>query len=111
MKDSHDPDEESTSEPRYTAAPRYDPPEWISTEQLDTDLLNAIIEDTPRYADEDIDDYDDGFDESLDVENDEEDDEEEHRRSTFTLLVGMRPLLGELLGGPSATETISEVAR
>jgi len=57
------------------------------------------MEDTPSSTDEEIDKYDDGFEDSLDVGGDDEDDEEK-RRSTFTLLVGMRPLLGELLGGP-----------
>ena len=99
MIDARDPDDESRDEIVCSEVPRYDPPDWISTDWLETELWNAILDDTPGCTDEDIDKYDDGFEDSLNVDDDEED-EEEKRRSTFTLLVGMRPLLGELLGGP-----------
>ena len=42
----------------------------------------------------------------LDVDDEEEWDEEKQMRSTFTLLVEMKPLLGELMGGSSAAKTI-----
>ena len=96
MIDALDPDDESIDEIHCSDVPRYDPPDWISTDQLETELWNAIMEDTTGCTDEDIDNYDDAFEDSLGLD----DDEEEQRRSTFTLLVGMRPLLGELLGGP-----------
>ena len=99
MIDTLDPDDELIDKTHCSEVPRYDPPAWISTDQLETELWNAIMEDTPGCTDEDIDNYDDGFEDSLD-EDDDDDDEEEQRRSAFTLLVEMRPLLGDLLGGP-----------
>jgi hypothetical protein len=74
-----------------------DPPNWISTEQLETELLNAIMDDSngiPDDEDIDIQDIDEYFDE------DDKEDETEHRRSTLRLLALMRPQLGELLGAP-----------
>lgn len=99
MADALDPDDETIGEIDCSEIPRYDPPNWISTDWLETELWNAILDDTPGSTDEVIDEYDDGFEDPLDVDDDEED-EEEKRRATFTLSVGMRPLLGELLGGP-----------
>ncbi len=106
MVEALDPDDESI-EVDCSQVPRYDPPDWISTDQLDSELWNAIMEDTPGCSEEDLDNCDDRFEGLLDAEDDEED-EEEHRRSTFTLLVGMRPFLGEILAGPPATEQTSD---
>ena len=100
MADALDPEDESTEEIDCSEVPRYDPPDWISSDCLETELWNAILDDNPGSTDEDIDKYDDAFEDPPDVDDVEEEDEEEERRSTFTLLVGMRPVLGELLGGP-----------
>jgi hypothetical protein len=102
MECAQSPDDESTIETHCSEVQRYDPPNWVSTDLLETELWNAIMEDTPGCTDEDIDNYDESLDEFPDEEDDEED-EEEKRQSIFTLLVGMRPLLSELLGGPPAS--------
>jgi hypothetical protein len=96
------PDDESTIETHCPEVQRYDPPNWVSTDLLETEFLNAILEETPGCTDEDIDNYVESPDEFPDMKDDEED-EEEKRQSIFTMLVRMRPLLGELLGGPSAS--------
>jgi hypothetical protein len=105
MEDEQSPDDQSIIGTHSSTVPRYDPPDWVSTDLLETELFNAIMEDTPGCTDEDIDNYDDSLDEFPDEEDDEED-EEEKRQSTFTLLVEMRPLLGELLGGPPASNLV-----
>ena len=98
MNDAWDPDDESINEIDCAEVPRYEPPDWISTNWLEAEVWNAILDDTSGCTEEDIDKYGDDFEDPPDVDDDEED-EEESRRSTFTLLVEMRPLLGELLGG------------
>src|SRR5271165_1721815 len=105
MECAKSPDDESTIETHRSEVQRDDPPGWVSTDLLETELWNSIMEDTPGCTDEEIDNYDDSLDEFPD-EEDEEEDEEEKRQSIFTMLVGMRPLLGELLGGPSATNSV-----
>jgi hypothetical protein len=103
MEDVQSPDDESTIEMHCLEIPRYDPPDWVNTDLLETELLIAILEDTPGCTDEDIDNYVESPDEFPDMEDDRED-EEEKRQSIFTMLVGIRPLLGELLGGPPASD-------
>ena len=100
-----DPDDDSITDMQCSEVPRFNPPDWISTDLLETELWNAIAEDSAGCTDEEIDNFDDEFEDSLDICDDEYD-EEEHRRSAFTLLIGTRPLLGELLGGPPAAETL-----
>jgi hypothetical protein len=76
-----------------------DPHNWISTEQLEIELFNAIIQKSKGITgDEDIefDDIDEYFD------DEDEEDERGQRRSTLRLLAMMRPQLGELLGAPPA---------
>jgi hypothetical protein len=72
----------------------YDPPDWITTEQLDAELFNAIMEDSSGITGEEEGDFED-IDAYFDDEYDEED-EAEQRRSTFQLLVLMRPQLAAL---------------
>jgi len=98
-------DDESTIATHCSEVQRYNPPNWVSTDLLETELWNSIMEDTPGCTEEDIDNYVESLDEFPD-EEDEEEDEEEKRQSIFTMLVGIRPLLGELLGGPSATNSV-----
>jgi hypothetical protein len=76
-----------------------DPPNWISTEQLDAELFNANIEESKGFTgDEDLDLVE--IDEYFDEEDNEG--EAEQRRSTLRLLSLMRPQLVELLGAPAA---------
>lgn len=103
MVDARDLDDDSIHQTRHLEGPRYQPPDWISTDELECELWNAIMEDGPGGSDEDIDNYDDSFCDTLDAD-DYDEDEEKLRRLTFSLLVGIRPLLGEVLGGPPAPE-------
>ncbi|MGA3133837.1 MAG: hypothetical protein ABSD59_24000 [Terracidiphilus sp.] len=78
----------------------YDPPKWITTDQLDAELYNAVMEDSSAFSDNEdgafaeIDEY---FEEDDDCE-----DEVEERRSILWLLGQMRHHLAELLGRPPA---------
>ncbi|MGA2351341.1 MAG: hypothetical protein ABSF70_12980 [Terracidiphilus sp.] len=71
---------------------------WISTEELEDELFNAVMMDFSTRIDEEafeeVDDYLDG--------DEEFESEAEQRRSTLTLLATLRPRLAELLGGPPA---------
>ena len=99
MNEPEDPANETTVEmdqPR----PSYTPPDWISTDQIDTELWNAIMEDTRSAATEEPENWNEEFNVRLDDE-DLDSSEAEQRQETFDLLIGMRPLLGELLGGPT----------
>jgi hypothetical protein len=80
----------------------YDPPIWITTDQLETELFNAIMEDSGGVTDDEEGDFDE-IDAHFDNQDDEED-EAEHRRSTLRLLALMRPQLAALLGGPTAEQ-------
>ena len=76
-----------------------DLPNWISTDQLETELFIAIMDDSkgiPDGEDLDIQDIDEYFD------HDDKEDETEQRRSTLRLLALIRPQLGELLGAAPA---------
>lgn len=75
-----------------------DPPAWISTEQLDCELWNAIMEDASGICDGDFGE----IDTCIDGEYEAEEEESEQRRATLQLLTQMRPRLAELLGGPPA---------
>ena len=77
----------------------YDPPNWVTTDLLETELWNAIMEDFSADRDEESDDFEE-IDDFFDDEEDE--DEDEQRRSTLKLLATLRPQLAELLGGPPA---------
>ena len=73
----------------------YEPPDWISTDDLEQELLLAAVADSRSLLPEDrfrrLDDY---FAADLD-EN-----ELQYRRSLLRLLADFRPQLAELLGGP-----------
>jgi hypothetical protein len=73
-----------------------DPPAWISTDWLDTELFNAIMEDPANAGDEE------NFVEEIGDSRDESgyEDETGQRRSQLRLLATMRPQLAELIGGP-----------
>jgi hypothetical protein len=72
---------------------------WITTEQLDDEVFNAIQADSSSCGGDgrdfgEIDDY---------LGDDEEyEDEADQRRSTLRLLASLRPQLAELLGFPPA---------
>jgi hypothetical protein len=73
------------------------PISWITTDELETELFNAIVKDFSASNDEEVEEIDDYLD------GDEEyEDEADRRRSTLSLLASLRPQLAELLGGPSA---------
>jgi len=77
----------------------YHPPDWVTTDQLDTELWNAIMGDFSTGSDEESDDIEkiDGL-----IGEDDYEDEDEQRRSSLRLLATLRPQLAELLGGPPA---------
>lgn len=77
----------------------YEAPGWLSTDDLEQELLLAIVADSRSQQPEDrfrrLDDY---FAADLD-EN-----ELQYRRSLLGLLADFRPQLAELLGGPREPE-------
>jgi hypothetical protein len=77
-----------------------DPVDWITTEELDRELFNAIIADSSASSDEECDDFEE-VDDYLGGDEGHED-EAEQRRSTLRLLATLRPQLAELLGAPPA---------
>jgi hypothetical protein len=77
----------------------YDPAAWITTEQLDAELWNAIMEDSSGSCDEESDCSEIGDDLA---EDEDYEDEADERRSMLRLLATLRPRLAELLGGPHA---------
>jgi hypothetical protein len=100
MDEPEDPDNETTIAEQQPIA-RYNPPGWITTDQLETELWNAIMEDTSGSAKDETEDWNDEPGECFE-EEDIYSSEAEQRQSTFNLLIGMKPLLGELLGGPTS---------
>src|SRR4051794_36828512 len=52
MADALDPDD---GEIDFSEVPRYDPPDWISTDSLETEIWNAILDDNRGSTEEDID--------------------------------------------------------
>jgi hypothetical protein len=77
-----------------------DPVGWMTTDELEAELFNAIMADSSASSDEESEDFE-GVDDYLD--GDEEcEDEVEQRRSTLRVLATLRPQLAELLGGPPA---------
>jgi hypothetical protein len=82
-----------------------DPLDLITTDQLETELWNAIMEDSSGSCNEG-----EVFEEIEDtLDDDDYEDEAEQRRSTLRLLSDMRPQLAELLGGPPAEHGVSWV--
>jgi hypothetical protein len=100
MDEPEDRDSETTIADKEPI-PRYDPPDWITTEELDVELFNGIMEDSSGSAMDETGDWESEPDDFLEAE-DIYASEAERRQSAFNLLIGMRPLLGELLGGPPA---------
>ena len=98
MDDTRDRDAEDGKEQLQPAD--CDPVGWMTTEELEAELFNAIMADSSATIDEEseefgeVDDYLDG--------DEEFEDEAEQRRSTLSLLATLRPQLAELLGGPPA---------
>ena len=65
----------------------FDPPAWISTDDLEDDLFNAIMEDSTCSCEDD-----EAFDETeVVLDDDDFEDEDEPRRGTLRLLSTMRP--------------------
>jgi hypothetical protein len=77
----------------------YEPPGWLSTEELEHELFLAVVADSnlPRAQTrlQRIDDY---------FAADKPETEVQYRRSLLRLLAGLRPLLAELVGGPRKYE-------
>lgn len=75
----------------------YETPGWLSTDDLEQELLLAVVADSRSlYPEERFRRLDDYFAADLD-EN-----ELQYRRSLLRLLADFRPQLAELLGGPRA---------
>ena len=75
-----------------------DPVGWMTTDELEAELFNAIMADSSGTGDEEseeFEDVDDHFD-----SDEENEDEAEQRRSALRVLATLRPQLAELLGGP-----------
>ena len=74
---------------------QYEPPDWLSTDDLEQELFLAVVGDSKSLQAEDrfrrLDDY---FAADLDET------ELQYRRSLLRLLADFRPQLAELLGGP-----------
>jgi hypothetical protein len=77
-----------------------DPVGWMTTDELEAELFNAIMADSSASSDDESEEFDE-VDDYLDGDEEYED-EVEQRRSTLSLLATLRPRLAELLGGPPA---------
>lgn len=73
----------------------YEPPSWLSTEQLERELFLAVVADSDlpeaQARFERIDDY---------FARDEPETELQYRRSLLRLLADLRPQVAELVGSP-----------
>ncbi len=73
----------------------YEAPGWLSTDEIEQELLRAVVADSRSRCAEDrfrlLDDY---------FAADLEETELQYRRSLLQLLADFRPQLAELLGGP-----------
>ena len=78
---------------------QYDPPGWLSTNDLERELLLAVVGDSRNPLAENnfqrIDAY---------FAADEPETELQYRRSLLRLLADLRPQLAELLGGPRESQ-------
>jgi hypothetical protein len=94
------------SDPRDSKAPKkldsigqiatYDPPGWISTEELEDELFRATVTDTVGGRRED----DFGLLDAYLAETERMESECEYRRALLRLLSTLRPQVAHLLGGP-----------
>jgi hypothetical protein len=77
----------------------YEPPGWLSTEELEHELFLAVVTDSSRTRAQArfrrIDDY---------FAADKRETELQYRRSLLRLLADLRPQLAELVGGPRQYE-------
>ncbi len=77
----------------------YEPPGWLSTEEIEHELLLAVVADFNRPRAQArfqrIDDY---------FAADNPETEAQYRRSLLRLLADLRPQLAELVGGPRKYE-------
>lgn len=77
----------------------YEPPNWLSTEELEQELFEAVVAETRRPRSqvnfERIDAY---------FAADKPETEIQYRRSLLRLLAELRPQLAELAGGPRKCE-------
>ena len=77
----------------------YEPPGWLSTDELEQELLHAVMAETRRPRAqanfERIDAY---------FAADDPETEMQYRRSLLRLLADLRPQLAELVGGPRKCE-------
>jgi hypothetical protein len=98
MDDTRDRDAEDGNEQLQPAD--CDPVGWMTTEDLEAELFNAIMADSSGTDDEESEELEDV---DYHFEGDEEhEDDAELRRSTLRVLATLRPQLAELLGGPPA---------
>lgn len=65
MNNAPDPRNEPLSDCRCPATQRSNPPDLISTDRLEAELFNAIMQANPGCTEEDIDNYDDSLDDPL----------------------------------------------
>lgn len=77
----------------------YEPPGWLSTEELEQEIFRAVVAETRLPAAQarfkQIDAY---------FAGDEPEPEAQYRRSLLRLLADLRPQLAELVGGPREYE-------
>lgn len=93
---SDDQNQQRRTNPGAAGGPvSYEAPDWISTEDLEQELLLAAVADSRSLLPEDrfrrLDDY---------FAADRDENELQYRRSLLRLLADFRPQLAELLGGP-----------
>ena len=92
---SNDPNQRRRSNPGAAGPIHYEAPDWLSTDDLEQELLLAAVEDSRSLCPEErfrrLDDY---------FAPDMEENELQYQRSLLRLLADFRPHLAELLGGP-----------
>jgi hypothetical protein len=77
----------------------YEPPGWLSTEELEQELLMAVVADSNLPRDKALFEHIDGY-----FAADEPETESQYRHSLLRLLADLRPQLAELVGGPGRCE-------
>ncbi len=103
-------DEDEATETQFIQSAQQGPADWVSTDNLECEVWNAIADDCATTCDEvDVGSYDE-IGEPSSVE-DEFADEAEERGCLFRQLTRLRPHLAELLGEGSCTTQINPLRR
>ncbi len=93
---SNDRNHQRRTNPHAAREPvHYEPPDWLSTEDLEHELLCAAVADSRSLQPEDRFERLDAY-----FAADSDETEAQYRRSLLRLLADFRPQLAELLGGP-----------